>query len=504
MAKKADVDINILKEVMLTNPDLINELKDELDFKKRLEKIKERTADLENGALNKGQQAIFNSLLEFVENKQQNLFLIKGYAGTGKTFLATFFINYILRKRTVRNIAVTAPTNQAVKVLLKESSFDPNLVSFRTIHSLLGIVEEIDDDGKLIFKQKEEFMIEIQNYDLVVIDESSMLDKDMFKKLMQYKNTIKFIFLGDPAQIPPVGQSYSPVFQGEVIQEHKIITKELLEIIRQKEGSPIIKVATDIRNDLLAQNNILRGRVYENTDNEGVFFMRYFDPEQKEKINQKIEELFRSPEFKKDSYYVKVLAWRNTVVNSFNNSIRKMMFGQNPGEVEISERMIANKPIVINKQILYTTNEEFEVVDYAERVKNYKHETLEYYSVTVKSYNVYERKMKTNKIRILKESELVRFEEMKARRKEQALLRQRGSDMAKKKWREYYAFIRFYANVSYAYALTCHKSQGSTYEHCIVYEDDIFKNPDVLERNRIRYTAFTRPRKNLYILSNQL
>jgi ATP-dependent exoDNAse (exonuclease V) alpha subunit len=71
---------------------------------------------------------------------------------------------------------------------------------------------------------------------------------------------------------------------------------------------------------------------------------------------------------------------------------------------------------------------------------------------------------------------------------------------ADKSWVVYYNLIRRYADVGYGYSISCHKSQGSTYNTAFVLEDDIDANWDIIERNRIKYTAYTRPSKKLYVL----
>ena len=76
-------------------------------------------------------------------------------------------------------------------------------------------------------------------------------------------------------------------------------------------------------------------------------------------------------------------------------------------------------------------------------------------------------------------------------------IEKRGAD---KSWIQYYNFLRRYADVSFAYAITAHKSQGSTYNTTFVLEDDINMNLDVVERNRIKYTAYTRASKKVYVL----
>ena len=76
-------------------------------------------------------------------------------------------------------------------------------------------------------------------------------------------------------------------------------------------------------------------------------------------------------------------------------------------------------------------------------------------------------------------------------------IEKRGAD---KSWLHYYNFLRRYADVNYSYAITAHKSQGSTYNTTFVLEDDINMNLDVVERNRIKYTAYTRASKKVYVL----
>jgi superfamily I DNA/RNA helicase len=78
----------------------------------------------------------------------------------------------------------------------------------------------------------------------------------------------------------------------------------------------------------------------------------------------------------------------------------------------------------------------------------------------------------------------------------------------KSAWREYYAFQDNFAQVRYNYALTVHKSQGSTYENCIVLLNDLNKNRKVIggkdikaeERNRIKYVAVSRAKKKLLVI----
>ena len=73
---------------------------------------------------------------------------------------------------------------------------------------------------------------------------------------------------------------------------------------------------------------------------------------------------------------------------------------------------------------------------------------------------------------------------------------------AKKAWVKYYEFMRQFADVGYNYAITCHKAQGSTYKNVFIIEDDIDTNQNIFERNRIKYTAYTRPTDKLFVIKS--
>lgn len=70
-------------------------------------------------------------------------------------------------------------------------------------------------------------------------------------------------------------------------------------------------------------------------------------------------------------------------------------------------------------------------------------------------------------------------------------------------WVMYFDYMKYSAEIAYNYALTVHKSQGSTYENVLLMEDDLEYNPKTIEKNRIRYTAYTRASKKLYTVRTQ-
>ncbi len=112
------------------------------------------------------------------------MFRVKGYAGTGKTFLITRFIEYVLTMPSKHyQVAVTAPTNKAVKVLRDESEYTHTRLKFATIHSLLGLKEQIDAYGVVAFERDKREPSSLDSYEVLIVDEASMLADELFAEI---------------------------------------------------------------------------------------------------------------------------------------------------------------------------------------------------------------------------------------------------------------------------------------------------------------------------------
>jgi exodeoxyribonuclease-5 len=192
-----------------------------------------------------------------------------------------------------------------------------------------------------------------------------------------------------------------------------------------------------------------------------------------------------------------------------NGVIRKVIYGDESLESKIlvGEKLIANTPIIEGEIIIFNTNDEFTVDKFEIKSKNHRFIIsddpdanpfsidLQYYSTSV-SYLNEDDEVERKTINILHEDSENEFNKLANLLKLRAI-RKSGKD---KSWIQYYNFLRRFADVNYAYAITCHKSQGSTYNTTFVLEDDIDMNLDIVERNRIKYTAYTRASKKVYIL----
>jgi len=224
--------------------------------------------------LNEDQERCVSALEAFLADDHQRIFLLKGYAGTGKTFLAAGLTEYLLTQG--RDFSLAAPTGRAAKVIASKTG-----QSARTIHSLIYDYSDMTDhteDGEAesaTFKMIAKVAQNQQSIDAVyIIDEASLIsdvymESEFFRSgsgyllqdLIAYVgsthsgNARKIIFIGDPAQLPPVGMARSPAFDGEYLRQTFGLDAagyELTEIVRQKAGSAVLRNVMPLRECLAA------------------------------------------------------------------------------------------------------------------------------------------------------------------------------------------------------------------------------------------------------------
>jgi len=520
LKQRADelVDKNIVGEdegktlkAMIDSPDDENfDLAHELISLKIEEKLIE--------PLNDGQTAAFISIASFFRDREEDALVLKGYAGTGKTFLVNKIIEYITVRFPHRRIAITAPTNKAVQVLMQSGLFIPNStdnsvfndlfdssqkVSYNTIHKLLGLTESIDGSGNQTFKAKKKDKNELRNYKYLIVDEVSMLDDTLCTEIMKHSKNVNIIFMGDPAQIPPINRVDCIPFKED--DEYKFKRVMLDEIMRQKKGNPIVETSFILRENLTTTQPIRNIKTKLTDEGHGVF---HIDSDKtRHLVREMLKEYFVTDEFKADANYAKVLAWRNATVNYMNGVIREMLYGKDIDPWMVGEKLVCNKAVFElgrNKfgsawVIQFTTSQELEIAD-VNIVKHKYHEggysmNAAVYQCKVKCIDPENGVVYQDVIRIMHEDSMERWQELLTESKKQALAMRES-----RLWVKHYNIQKWSANVGYNYAITCHKSQGSTYKNVLLIEEDVDRNKRTVERNRIKYTAYTRPTDKLYIL----
>jgi len=446
--------------------------------------------------LNGEQAECFDALTKEIIIKSHDAVVLKGYAGTGKTYLIKKVIEYINMCFPDRSIAVTAPTNKAVSVLQKGGVFNSS-VTYSTLHKLLGLKESIDKNGVQSFSPVKGTTPDISKYRYLVVDEVSMLNDELFISIMELagKQNVQVIFMGDPAQIPPINKEHSLPFLDNPFDMLKL---ELTEIMRQTEEHPIVDYSMIIRKNLTKESPItpLKSSI---KDNKGVMLFNRLDTTSKDKFKQLLSIHYKDDKYTHNVDYVKTIAWTNKVVASLNDSIRTLLFGKDKETYNKGDKLVANSPIFrkVNGyyRVKYNTSQEFLVSDVSVITKKFSESMRNGPNVTFDPY-VYEIVTNNNEhLYVIHEDSLKEYNEILAELKQMAI-----TGRNPKLWGLYYDVVKWSDDVTYNYAITAHKSQGSTYENVFLIEGDLDKNRKIVERNRIKYTAYTRASDKLYIL----
>ncbi|MFY9242431.1 MAG: AAA family ATPase [Polaribacter sp.] len=199
------------------------------------------------------QSQLLNLLSTFVFNdNKDDLFLLKGYAGTGKTTTISTFVNTL--SSAGKKSVLLAPTGRAAKVIAvysKRPAFTIHKKIYFPKKQSNGSVDFVLQPNKFkntIFIIDEASMIPDSRQNQKLFDSSSLLD-DLITYVYS-GHECKLIFIGDTAQLPPVKLSVSPALDAEILQYeyHKKVTEiELDEVMRQHESSGILANATELR-----------------------------------------------------------------------------------------------------------------------------------------------------------------------------------------------------------------------------------------------------------------
>ena len=497
-------------------------------------------------------------LYNFMYNDEQ-MYLVEGFAGTGKTSLIAEIISHLLKNNLCKTIVFSAPTNKAVNVI--NEKFDPlisNLsdlekkkaimVDFLTIHKLLKYKTDFNIDGKMIFVREKGDTF--SGYNLVIIDECSMLDKkivaDILKECEEEKhNPIKIILIGDPAQLPPVNENNSDIF--ELIERGSLMK----EVVRSGKDS-IVGVCNNVRKWLfgeIAHPNL------SSFAGDGLFLYKNNYIRKREKYKSyagyiKVNKWFKSFLNNPDGI---ILAWTNRRVDLYNKEIRKIKFGKNLQRFELGDRLILTDFYLANEvgksaneQKPFYTSEQIEILNISETTVQFKEMKVEFPDVldnvknsihirhianktldeinkkTSRAYLVYVLTVRKSNcpeqleyvVHILKDSgierntmdkelasnkinELIKY--CKSFHKDQ--MNQVERLVIRDLWKSFNkTFIDPFARVNYGFSTTVHKSQASSYNNVYVDVDDILNNPKIKEGMRCVYTAQTRAVNNLYLL----
>jgi ATP-dependent exoDNAse (exonuclease V) alpha subunit len=444
--------------------------------------------------LSLNQMQAFDLIHDWYSLHPDTPFVLRGYAGTGKTFLVQRVIKSFqecfhtseANKTAPLKVALCAPTHKARHVLDAMATEVGLKVHISTLHSLLHIMPgEYDENGKQKLKPNnysgEPYYHE---FNLVVVDEASMLGQELLDLIPSRTPTI---FMGDPAQLPPIEDNVdlSPVFSLP-------IGIELTQVMRY--SGAIAEYVTSLRQNLNSQfppRLLSQGNI------------------EKMQFDQWLESAIEAYKFSRSS--AKILAWTNNRINVLNQQIRTALY-PDAELIEVGEILFTKEPIFLHsdssskKDIFMHSCAECEVTDFKEYSGNRHHlvhSPFKTYRIEVK--NDMGREARLSMIHP-DDWELIKYAVADAKKKIFELpVKQRSYA-----WREYYEFLETYNLVvkgslmhrlQYGYAITVHQSQGGTFSNCFVDTSNIFGCRDVLMRNKLLYVAYSRASQQLYCCS---
>lgn len=403
-------------------------------------------------------------------------YVLKGYAGTGKTYLMTHLARTGMLSDKWQGVPIikpsqicfTAPTNKAVKVLRRYLD-DAGLSACRTatIYSLLGLSLQPNGEVKEISKPEEP--VDLSDYKLIVVDEASMINRFLFEAIEEAfaEWRVPFLFMGDPAQLPPIGEIATPVWK---IENSSLLTQVM------RYGDSMLDLATSIRkivdHPVPSIKIVTKPPVY-----------RLAKAEWYNKMVENLE-LFKSGD-------AKCIAWRNVTVDQYNAYLRANIFGKVEAKSNIwlpDDKIVATAMLKdLDGNIFMRTDEEATILEIA--LGNHPiFPEFEIWNLLVTDESERKRTIRT----LTPKGQF----NLNNRLNELSMEAKNGK---KWKWREFWELKEAFNEIRHSYAITSHRSQGSSYLKTFIDLEDIMLNRNRQEAFRSLYVSCTRQRQEIYI-----
>ena len=444
------------------------------------------------------QDIFFQKIADFIINSSnKELFVLKGYAGTGKTTVISTIVNQL--KNVNQKYLLLAPTGRAAKVISNYAQ-KPAF----TIHKKIYFPKKSSSGGvsftlqpnkftNTVFIVDEASMISDTNQESNLYENGSLLD-DLLSYIDSGKNC-KVIFVGDTAQLPPVHLDVSPALNIDSLSLHynkNVHHIELDEVMRQEEASGILFNATALR-EILKSHFIDTYKFNLKDFKDIVRLQDGYD------IQDAIHEAFSNYGLEETAFIVR----SNKRANQYNEQIRSRILSKE-SEISSGDYMM----VVKNNYFWLKDSDEAgfiangDIIEVLE-IRNIK-ELYGFKFATVKIRMVdYPNQIPFDTILLLdtikSESPSLTYEEANKLYQEVLLDYEEETSKYKKfqkvKKNEYFNALQ----VKFSYAITCHKSQGGQWNTVFIEQPYL---PNGIDRDYIRwlYTAMTRAKEKLYLI----
>ncbi len=441
-----------------------------------------------------GQKDLFYMFDSFIDDQQDfPVMVLHGYAGTGKTSVVSALVQTLPLFNY--KFLLLAPTGRAAKVI----SFYTGRSAF-TIHKIIYKQAADPRSGQLLFKR-------LKNYNkktVFVVDEASMLsaegsfgEQGLLQDLLAFvfaHSSNKLLLIGDTAQLPPVGQTFSAALNRQFLHEatgKPVLYAELAEVMRQNEGSGILLNATNLRQLLTAGSQDIRLQTRGLAD----FF------------KMSGERLADGLHYAYDKYGLQatiVITRANRDAVMYNKHIRQQLLFR-AEEIEVGDLLM----IVRNNYFYVPPDAPSGFLangDFVEVTKVVSLEELYGFRFATLQLQLVDDPGQPFEARVILESLHTHAPALTAadnRQLYEAVLLDYADIDNKKELNEALRSDPYLnaLQVKYAYAVTCHKSQGGQWQ--AVFIDQGYLTDERLNAEFIRwlYTAITRATKEVFLLN---
>jgi len=471
--------------------------------------------------LNDQQKDVIAQIDDFINNPNEFAMTISGWAGTGKTTLMEIVNRRYWMGHTVHFAATTHKAAGVLKEKVGKKVF--------TVNSLFGIMIETDMEGETYDVSKKARKLsddKVKPNSIIIIDEASMLSVqnyiDVILKAKERK--CKIIFIGDSAQLSPVNEDdISIVFRNV---DHRIV--ELTKVMRTDDDS-ILNESTAVRTG--------DGFSYETHINDQGDGVRYIPDTDTKAILDVIDSHIDG--LKDDPNYFRVLTYTNANVEKLNRVIRKKLgydgLNPQPGEPLMAYSNWGYEGMGISGAVYTIVNSEAYKCNgiLEERDENvremitYTNETLlDDYNLHIIELNIEDSLGKEITVPLIDvknnphNREIVialAFEKVHQWNKYREADNKKDKLMCLDKINAIDEFLFVNDNVydkyntliqakviDFGYAHTIHKSQGSTFTHVLINDDDINRCLDKNVKKQLRYVAVTRAKKSANIITSHI
>lgn len=445
------------------------------------------------------QDVFFQKIANFSTDVQNDsIFVLKGYAGTGKTTVISTLVNHLVEINKM--YVLLAPTGRAAKVIANYS----NKPAF-TIHKKIYFPKKSGGGGvaftlqqnkhkNTIFIVDEASMISDQSNESKLYENGSLLD-DLISYIYSGENC-KMILLGDTAQLPPVSLDISPALNTDTLGLHydkKIDTIEFDEVMRQELNSGILYNATELR-ELLKENFITDFQFKLKGYKDIVRLVDGYD------IQDAINQAYSNYSIEDTAFIVR----SNKRANQYNEQIRSRILDKE-SELSAGDFLM----VVKNNYFWLKEKDEAQFIangDIIEVLEIYSFKELYgFHFARVKIRMVdYPNQIPFETVLILdtikSESPSLTYEQTNLLyeevMKDYGHLTTKYARFQKVKENEYFNALQ----VKFSYAITCHKSQGGQWNTVFIEQPYL---PEGIDRDYIRwlYTAITRAKDKLYLIN---